>query len=220
MLESYRKYGPVYYTETLAMKPWSHWGRTPPREVFSTEQRFSTVAWNDVIIGPFFDRGLLLMDGGEHMFHRRIMRRKRRSPHPAVRHITHIDTVARHRGRRDWSVDDTQVPVPARDRELTLDISATVFMGHEPGSDHDLVTKIKAAYGRPRPGPAGRSSGPRAAVQMGGADCKPCKVLEDYFTERVAGGSAAPRAPTCSRCSPISPTRTETPSPTPTSSTT
>ena len=31
-------------------------------------------------------------------------------------------------------------------KELTLDIASVVFMGHEPGSDQELVTKVNKAF--------------------------------------------------------------------------
>ena len=31
-------------------------------------------------------------------------------------------------------------------KELTLDIASMVFMGHEPGTDHELVTKVNKAF--------------------------------------------------------------------------
>ena len=93
VLQSYRKYGPVYYTETPAMNAVVALGPDATQEVFSNRRKdFTTVAWNDVI-GPFFDRGLLLMDFDEHMYHRRIMQeaftRTRLSGY-----IGHMDTVA------------------------------------------------------------------------------------------------------------------------------
>ena len=61
-------------------------------EVFSNRNKdFTTEAWQTVI-GPFFKRGLLLMDFDEHMYHRRIMQeaftRTRLSGY-----IEHIDRV-------------------------------------------------------------------------------------------------------------------------------
>ena len=93
VLESYRKYGPVYYTKTPALDAVVALGPDATGEVFANRNKdFTTVAWNDVI-GPFFDRGLLLMDGDEHMRHRRIMQeaftRSRLSGY-----ITHMDAVA------------------------------------------------------------------------------------------------------------------------------
>ena len=57
-----------------------------------------------------------------------------------------MDTVATKVVAQDWPVNDNRFLFMPAIKELTLDIGATVFMGHEPGSDHDLVTKIKAAY--------------------------------------------------------------------------
>jgi len=184
MLQCYRKYGPVYYSKTPALDAIVAVGPDATQEVFANKNKdFSTVAWNDVI-GPFFKRGLLLMDGEEHMFHRRIMQeaftRRRLSGY-----IEHMDAVATNVVANDWPVNDRRFLFMPAIKELTLDIGAVVFMGHEPGSDHDLVTRIKQAY--------------ETTTRSGGAIIRtpvpPFKwwrglqarqVLEDYFTERVA----------------------------------
>ena len=183
VLESYRKYGPVYYTETPAMNAVVALGPDATQEVFSNRRKdFTTVAWNDVI-GPFFDRGLLLLDFDEHMYHRRIMQeaftRTRLSGY-----IQHMDTVATKVVAQDWPVNDRRFLFMPAIKDLTLDIASVVFMGHEPGSDHELVTKIKAAY--------------ETTTRAGGAiirtplppfkwwrGLQARKVLEDYFVERV-----------------------------------
>jgi cytochrome P450 len=182
-LESYRKRGPVYYTATPVIKSVVALGPDATQEVFSNRNKdFSTAGWNEVI-GPFFNRGLMLMDGAEHMFHRRIMQeaftRTRLSGY-----ITHMDTVATQVVANDWPVNDRRFLFLPAIKELTLDIGAVVFMGHQPGSDHDLVTKIKRAY--------------ETTTRSGGAIIRtpvpPFKwwrglrarqTLEDYFIERV-----------------------------------
>jgi cytochrome P450 len=184
VLESYRKHGPVYYTKTPALNAVAALGPDATQEVFSNRNKdFTTVAWNDVI-GPFFNRGLLLMDGDEHMFHRRIMQeaftRTRLSGY-----IKHMDDVATDVVPRAWPANDRRFLFMPAIKELTLDIGAVIFMGHEPGSDHDLVTRIKAAY--------------ETTTRAGGAiirtpvppfkwwrGLQARKVLEDYFIERVA----------------------------------
>jgi cytochrome P450 len=183
VLESYRKHGPVYFTKTPALHAIAAVGPDATQEVFSNRNKdFTTLAWNDVI-GPFFDRGLLLMDGDEHMFHRRIMQeaftRTRLSGY-----IKHMDTVATTVVADDWPVNDRRFLFMPAIKELTLDIGAVIFMGHEPGSDHDLVTRIKRAY--------------ETTTRAGGAiirtpvppfkwwrGLQARKVLEDYFVERV-----------------------------------
>ena len=73
VLETYRKFGPVHYSKTPALNAVAALGPDATQEVFSNRNKdFSTVAWQTVI-GPFFNRGLLLMDFDEHMYHRRIM---------------------------------------------------------------------------------------------------------------------------------------------------
>lgn len=183
ILESYRRYGPVYYSKTPAMDAVGVLGPDATQEVFSNRRKdFSTVAWNDVI-GPFFHRGLLLLDFEEHMFHRRIMQeaftRTRLSGY-----IEHIDAVATKVVGRDWPVNDNRFLFMPAVKELTLDIASVVFMGHELGNDHELVTKIKEAY--------------ETTTRAGGAvirtpvppfkwwrGLQARKVLEDYFAERV-----------------------------------
>jgi len=183
VLESYRKYGPVYYTKTPALNAIAALGPDATQEVLSNKRKdFSTVAWNDVI-GPFFPRGLMLMDFDEHMHHRRIMQeaftRTRLSGYVAL-----IDAVASKVVAQDWPVNDRRFLFMPAVKELTLDIASVVFMGHELGSDHELVTRIKRAY--------------ETTTRAGGAvirtpvppfkwwrGLQARKVLEDYFTERV-----------------------------------
>ncbi len=124
------------------------------------------------------------MDFDEHMYHRRIMQeaftRTRLSGY-----IEHMDTVATSGGGHATGRSTTRgfLFMPAI-KELTLDIASVVFMGHEPGSDHELVTKIKGAY--------------ETTTRAGGAiirtpvppfkwwrGLQARKVLEEYFVERV-----------------------------------
>ncbi|WP_313673328.1 cytochrome P450, partial [Mycolicibacterium sp.] len=183
MLEVYRKSGPVSFGRMPAVAAVGALGPDATQEVLSNKRKdFSTVAWQDVI-GPFFKRGLMLLDFDEHMYHRRIMQeaftRGRLSGY-----VEHIDTVATTVVANDWSADDARFLFMPAVKELTLDIASVVFMGHQPGTDHELVTKIKAAY--------------ETTTRAGGAIIRtpvpPFKwwrglqartVLEDYFTERV-----------------------------------
>jgi len=183
VLGTYRKFGPVHYSKTPALTAVAALGPDATQEVFSNRNKdFSTVAWQTVI-GPFFNRGLLLMDFDEHMYHRRIMQeaftRTRLSGY-----IKHMDAVASAVVAKDWPVNDGRFLFMPAVKELTLDIASVVFMGHEPGSDHELVTKIKTAY--------------ETTTRAGGAiirtpvppfkwwrGLQARKVLEEYFIERV-----------------------------------
>lgn len=183
VLGTYRRFGPVHYSKTPALNAVAALGPDATQEVFSNRNKdFSTVAWQTVI-GPFFNRGLLLMDFDEHMYHRRIMQeaftRTRLSGY-----IKHMDAVASAVVAKDWPVNDGRFLFMPAVKELTLDIASVVFMGHEPGSDHELVTKIKTAY--------------ETTTRAGGAiirtpvppfkwwrGLQARKVLEEYFIERV-----------------------------------
>ena len=69
-------------------------------------------------------------------------------------------------------------------KELTLDIASMVFMGHEPGTDHELVTKVNRAFTiTTRAGNAIiRTSVPPFTWWRG---LKAREYLENYFEERV-----------------------------------
>ena len=183
VLQTYRKFGPVHYSKTPALNAVAALGPDATGEVFANRNKdFSTEAWASMI-GPFFNRGLLLLDFDEHMFHRRIMQeaftRTRLSGY-----IGHMDRVASAVVARDWPVNDPRFLFMPAAKELTLDIASMVFMGHEPGSDRELVTTINRAF--------------TTTTRSGGAiirtpvppfkwwrGLQARKVLEDYFFERV-----------------------------------
>ena len=183
VVQMYRKNGPVYFSKTPALNAVAALGPDATQEVLSNRNKdFSTVAWQDVI-GPFFNRGLLLMDFDEHMYHRRIMQeaftRTRLSGY-----VAHMDAVATKVVAQDWPVNDRRFLFMPAVKELTLDIASVVFMGHQTGSDHALVTKINEAF--------------TTTTRSGGAiirtpvppfkwwrGLQARKVLEDYFVERV-----------------------------------
>jgi len=183
IVEMYYKNGPVYYSKTPALDAVAALGPDATQEVLSNKNKdFSTVAWQDVI-GPFFSRGLLLMDFDEHMFHRRIMQeaftRTRLSGY-----VEHMDAVASAVVANDWPANDRRFLFHPAVKELTLDIASMVFMGHAPGSDHDLVTRINAAF----------TTTTRAGGAILRSPIPPFKwwrglqarnVLEDYFADRV-----------------------------------
>jgi cytochrome P450 len=188
-LQIYRQYGPIHYQYSPALSAVAALGPDATQAVFSNRNKeFSQRAW-DPVIGPFFDRGLMLLDFDEHMFHRRIMQeaftRTRLSGY-----VEHIDSVASHVLANDWVVDDARFLFHPAAKELTLDIASVVFMGHQPGTDRELVTTINHAFTtttrsgnaivrRPVP-PLSWWRGIRAR-----------KTLEDYFSARVAEKRAA-----------------------------
>ena len=182
-VEIYRKYGPIHYQYSPALASVMALGPDATQAVFSNRNKeFSQRAW-DPVIGPFFDRGLMLLDFDEHMFHRRIMQeaftRTRLSGY-----VEHIDSVASQVVANDWVANDPRFLFHPAAKELTLDIASVVFMGHEAGTDRDLVTTINQAFTTTtRAGNAIIRKPVKPLTWWRGIQAR--KTLEDYFAARV-----------------------------------
>lgn len=99
-------------------------------------------AWTR-LVGPFFTRGLMLLDFDEHHVHRRIMQQAftrdrlegyARAMHPAIE-----------RGLQAWEGGTDFAAYPAL-KTLTLDIAADIFMGGAADTDRDEMDRINAAF--------------------------------------------------------------------------
>jgi cytochrome P450 len=181
-LHLYRKRGPVTVAATPAMPSVLALGPDATQTIFSNRTKdYSQKGWYPVI-GPFFKRGLMMLDFDEHMYHRRIMQ-EAFTRSRLTGYVEHIDRVAS-AIVADWPTHDARFLFHPAMKELTLDIASLVFMGHPPDSDRELVTKVNRAFA--------------TTTRAGGAIIRvpvpPFKwwrglrertVLEDYFTERV-----------------------------------
>jgi cytochrome P450 len=102
------------------------------------DQAFSSQAGWDYFIGPFFDRGVMLMDGAEHRHHRLIMQhafKRERLLGYLERMYPAID-----RGLRSWEPGPA-FPIHTRLKQLTLDIATEVFVGGELGPEADRINR-------------------------------------------------------------------------------
>ncbi|WP_297601114.1 cytochrome P450 [Mycobacterium sp.] len=181
-LHLYRTRGPLSYLHSPIMPAVTALGPDATQAVFSNRNKdFSQKGWHPVI-GPFFNRGLMMLDFDEHMYHRRIMQ-EAFTRGRLTGYVEHIDRVASDIVA-NWPTNDARFLFHPAMKELTLDVASLVFMGHEPGTDHDLVTKVNQAF--------------TITTRAGGAIIRqpvpPFKwwrglqarqLLEDYFTERV-----------------------------------
>ncbi len=102
------------------------------------DDTFSSARGWDYFIGPFFNRGVMLMDAPEHRHHRLIMqqafKRERlrgylNRMHPAIE-----------RGISGWPVRG-QLRAYAALKALTLDIATEVFVGGELGAEADDINR-------------------------------------------------------------------------------
>lgn len=190
VLEQYRRHGPVYYTQTPALSSVMALGPDATQAVFTNRNKdFSQRAW-DPIIGPFFDGGLMLLDGEEHLFHRRIMQEAFTRGRLAG-YVSHIDSVASTVLADGWTADDPHFLFYPAIKELTLDIASEVFMGIPGGTDRELVTTINHAFTTTtRAGNAiVRKPVPPLTWWRG---LKARETLERYFSSRIGDKRRSP----------------------------
>ncbi|MEO9322911.1 cytochrome P450 [Nocardioides sp. C4-1] len=99
-------------------------------------------AWNR-LVGPFFDRGLMLLDFDEHHLHRRILQdaftRSRLEGYVAGMYP------AIERGLATWSRHGDVRAYPAL-KQLTLDVAAEIFMGGAEDSTPEEMARVNAAF--------------------------------------------------------------------------
>jgi cytochrome P450 len=137
--QAHARYGTVFWTNVIGTDLVVVLGPEGIGTVLSNrEQAFSSQAGWDYFIGPFFDRGVMLMDGAEHRHHRLIMqqafKRERllgylERMHPAIE-----------RGLAAWGTG-AGFPVHTRLKQLTLDIATEVFVGGEMGPEADRINR-------------------------------------------------------------------------------
>ncbi len=145
LLHLYRTRGPVLYAYSPVLPSVVAIGPDAAQEIYSNRNKdYSQEGWKPAI-GPFFKRGLMLLDFDEHLYHRRIMQEAFTRARLA-RYVTQVDRVASAVVADDWVVDDSRFLLYPALKELTLDIASAVFMGHEPGTDKELVTEVNEAF--------------------------------------------------------------------------
>ncbi|MCH9729615.1 MAG: cytochrome P450 [Actinomycetia bacterium] len=184
VLHQYRKHGPIHYSGSPVLDAVIALGPDATQAVLSNRNKdFSQKAW-DPVIGPFFEGGLMLRDFDDHMYHRRIMQ-EAFTRSRLTGYVEHIDTVASAVIAHDWVADDPRFLFHPAVKELTLDIASVVFMGHEAGTDKQLVTTVNEAFTTTtRAGNAiVRKPVPPLTWWRG---IRARKTLEDYFNARIA----------------------------------
>jgi hypothetical protein len=92
-LHLYRTRGPVFHAQSPALPAVIAIGPDATQAIFSNRNKeYSQKGWHPAI-GPFFNRGLMLLDFDEHMHHRRIMQEAFTRSRLAG-YVDHIDQVA------------------------------------------------------------------------------------------------------------------------------
>lgn len=99
-------------------------------------------AWSD-LVGPFFRRGLMLLDFEEHHLHRRILQQA----FTRDRLVGYADGVhpAIEAGLAAWDTQQGFQAYPAL-KQLTLDIAADIFMGGAEATSREEMVRVNRAF--------------------------------------------------------------------------
>ncbi|MCH9767562.1 MAG: cytochrome P450 [Actinomycetia bacterium] len=184
VLQLYRQHGPIHFAHSPVLPAVIALGPDATQAVFSNRNKdFSQKAW-DPVIGPFFTGGLMLRDFDDHMYHRRIMQ-EAFTRSRLTGYVEHIDAVASSVIANDWVADDPRFLFHPAVKELTLDIASVVFMGHEAGTDKELVTTVNKAFTTTTRAGNAIVRKPVPPLQWW-RGIRARKTLENYFNARIA----------------------------------
>jgi cytochrome P450 len=181
---AHERFGPVSWGRVLGARVVSVLGPDGIEEVLTNRDKaFANKEGWEYFIGPFFHRGVMLMDFEEHRHHRRIMQQ-------AFKHdrlVSYLEAMnpAIARGIAHWE-PGAGFKLYARAKELTLDVATTVFVGAEPDASARRLNKafVHTVHG----GQAiVRADVPGLKWHRG---LESRRVLEEYFRGRLGAKRA------------------------------
>ncbi|MFO7192852.1 MAG: cytochrome P450 [Thermocrispum agreste] len=186
--ERYRRYGPVQWAGGFGTRMVIVLGPEPiGRGLVNRDKAFANGPGWEYFIGPFFHRGVMLMDFDEHHRHRRIMQQA----FTRDRLLGYLDVMnpAIARGLAQWQPRGRFPIYPALKR-LTLDIATEVFVGGKLGPEADRLNE--AFVDTVRGGQALIRADVPGGIWRRGLRAR--RQLERYFAERIpakrAGGGS------------------------------
>jgi cytochrome P450 len=181
-LKRYETHGPVSWVRAFGITMVSAAGPEAAQVVLANKDKaYSQQGWT-YFIGPFFNRGLMLLDFEEHLYHRRLMQQAFTTDRLAA-YLGRVGEVAG-KGMAGWEPRAGFAVYPALKR-LTLDIATEIFMASELGGDTEKLTR--AFIDTVRAGTALI----RLPVGRWGAGLRGRAVLEDYFRRSLPAKRAA-----------------------------
>jgi cytochrome P450 len=144
----YDRYGPVAWTNTFGMRVVTAAGPDAAERVLvNRDKAFSNGYGWEYFIGPFFRRGIMLLDFDEHLQHRRIMQQAFTRDRLAGYLDSMSPSIAA--GIEAWPADAAS-PATGRGaafqlhpglKRLTLDLATRTFMGGRLGAEADRVNR-------------------------------------------------------------------------------
>jgi cytochrome P450 len=173
----FKQLGPVSWVQMFG-QPMVHLAGPEALQILYTNRDKAFGHGWDFFIGPFFRRGLMLMDFEEHLFHRRIMQQAFTNSRMAGYFGAITDLASR--TIQNWP-HNTEFPLYPTIKQLSLDIAAEVFMAVEVGAERTRLAKAflacthagTAIVRYPVPGGKWR------------AGLRGRQLLEDYFTRML-----------------------------------
>ncbi|MBJ8345082.1 cytochrome P450 [Antrihabitans sp. YC2-6] len=134
----YENFGPVSWTTSFGITTVSMLGPDAFDTVMmNRDKHFASGPFWNFLIGPFFHRGLMLLDFDEHLFHKRIMQQA----FTKTRLTSYLDAMnpTIDAAMDQWSEGDLRA-FPAI-KQMTLDVATRTFMGAALGGDSDRVNR-------------------------------------------------------------------------------
>ncbi|WP_207841752.1 cytochrome P450 [Williamsia soli] len=177
--DRYSEFGPVSWSGSLGMRIVNLVGPEALQQVWSNRDKaFSSEEGWEPMIGPFFRRGVMLMDFDEHLHHRRILQQAFTRP----RLVAYLDMMtSRIVATMDAWEPAPDFPVYTRSKEMLLAIATEVFVGAQLGPE---ASKLEHAF-------EDAVKGGQAIVRAnmpGGTWSKGLKgrrVLQEYFRSEL-----------------------------------
>ena len=183
-LEQHRRFGPVSWSRVFGLDMVLAIGPEAAQVVLvNKDKAYSQSGW-EWFIGPFFKRGLMLLDGEEHHLHRRIMQEAFTRPR-LESYVLQLGEIVDEQVPA-WPTDEPFLLYPAI-KDLSLDIATAVFMGSRQTAETQRVAEafvdcVRAGLALVRfPVP-----GLRWHRGLRGR-----RVLEEYFRERIPAKRAS-----------------------------
>ena len=136
-LRMHAKYGDVFWMNAFGTTMVSVVGPEAVQTILQNKGKVSSQDGWVYFIGPFFNRGLMLLDGDEHRLHRHIMQEAFTRPRLEA-YQTQIQEIIT-RSVPQWSTDEPLQMYPAI-KELSLDVATEVFMGAKPSAETHALT--------------------------------------------------------------------------------
>ena len=218
LMHLYRKNGPVSFADSPALPAVVALGPDAAQTIYTNRNKdYSQKGWLPAI-GPFFKRGLMLLDFDEHMYHRRIMQ----EAFTRTRLTGYVGACRRRRHPGDQQrLGGKRRPFPALSGDEGAHPRHRLDGVHGPRTRHRQEAGDQGQQGLHHDGAGGQRGDPhqRSAVHVVARSAGP-RSCSRTTSPSASKRPDEPRAPICCRCCASPRTKTATNSPTRTSSAT